>query len=96
MLPEGLVGKGLGNRAFLHALKSGFVMHDSSYSCPIELRGSRQSLQQLLSQVRCHISCHALVTTDALKHLTHKCRLLTHSLHIFVPLSTAPHCSNCE
>ena len=56
MLPEGLVGKGLGSRAFLHALKSGFVMHDSSYSCPVELRGSTQVLQQLLEPVRCHIS----------------------------------------
>ena len=56
MLPEGLVGKGLGSRAFLHTLKSGFVMHDSSYSCPIELRGNRQSLQQLLAQVRCRLS----------------------------------------
>ncbi|KAL3145711.1 hypothetical protein ABBQ32_003243 [Trebouxia sp. C0010 RCD-2024] len=51
LLPEGLVGKGLGSRAFLHTLKSGFVMHDSSYSCPIELRGSRQLLQQLLASV---------------------------------------------
>lgn len=56
VLPEGLVGKGLGSRAFLHALKSGCVMHDSSYSCPIELRGSKQVLQQLLEQVRCHTS----------------------------------------
>lgn len=68
MLPEGLVGKGLGSRAFLHALKSGLVMHDSSYSCPIELRGSKQVLQHLLKQVRCHTSFIAYLQASLLNH----------------------------
>ena len=51
MLPEGAFGKGHGSRALLHALKNSFVMHDSSYNCPIELTGSKPSLLQLLSLV---------------------------------------------
>jgi len=51
-LPEGAYGKDRGSRALLHALKTSFVMHDSSYSCPIELTGCQQSLLRILRQVR--------------------------------------------
>ena len=51
MLPEGAFGKGHGSRALLHALKNNFVMHDSSYNCPMELSGSKQALLQLFARV---------------------------------------------
>ncbi|DBA80306.1 TPA: hypothetical protein ACH3X2_007435 [Trebouxia sp. C0005] len=51
VLANGAVGKGHGSRALLHALKTNFVMHDSSYSCSMQLTGSKAALMQLLNQV---------------------------------------------
>ncbi|KAL0040408.1 hypothetical protein WJX77_006269 [Trebouxia sp. C0004] len=51
VLADGAVGKGHGSRALLHALRTSFVMHDSSYSCPMQLTGSKASLLQLLNQI---------------------------------------------
>ncbi len=65
MLANGAVGKGHGSRALLHALKTNFVMHDSSYSCPMQLTGSKASLSQLLNQIRCE-SCFACFANNTL------------------------------
>ncbi|KAL0019086.1 hypothetical protein WJX79_007648 [Trebouxia sp. C0005] len=51
VLANGAAGKGHGSRALLHALKTKFVMHDSSYSCSMQLTGSKAALMQLLNQV---------------------------------------------
>ncbi|KAK9829054.1 hypothetical protein WJX72_003659 [[Myrmecia] bisecta] len=50
VLAEGAVGKGLGSRAFLAALKTGTVLHDASYWCPLELAGSQDDLVAVLGQ----------------------------------------------
>ena len=63
MLANGAVGKGHGSRALLHALKTSFVMHDSSYSCPMQLTGSKASLSQLLNQIRCESCCARFAST---------------------------------
>jgi ribonuclease P/MRP protein subunit POP1 len=52
VLAEGAVGKGLGSRALLAALKGGAVMHDASYWCPLQLRGRRPDLLAALRSVR--------------------------------------------
>lgn len=52
-LAEGAVGKGLGSRAMLAALKHGAAIHDASYWCPLELRGSAPNLAALLRAIRC-------------------------------------------
>lgn len=39
-LPEGVAGRGLGSRSFLHQLATSAVMHDASYYCPLSLAGA--------------------------------------------------------
>ena len=59
VLAEGAFGKGHGSRAFLHALRNSFVMHDASYMCPIELTGPFEAVSAVLQDVRCDfINCY--------------------------------------
>ena len=81
MLANGAVGKGHGSRALLHALKTSFVMHDSSYSCPMQLTGSKASLMQLFNRIRCE-SCYACYARNTLgmSNLYKNCT----TVHMFV------------
>ena len=51
-IAEGAFGKGHGSRAFLHALRNSFVMHDASYMCPVELQGSADAVSTVLQEMR--------------------------------------------
>lgn len=57
VLAEGAVGKGLGSRALLAALKGGCVIHDASYWAALELRGREPDLLAVLRLARCRPSC---------------------------------------
>lgn len=54
-LPEGEPGRGRGSRAFMRTLKTGTVMHDASYWCPLLLEGPvaavRKCLQKMMGPV---------------------------------------------
>lgn len=47
-LPEGAAGRGLGSRSFAHQLRTGAVVHDASYWCPVHLAGESRALLGLL------------------------------------------------
>ena len=49
---EGLVGKGRGSRALLASLRSGCLLHDASYLCPLALSGPQAALFAALACVR--------------------------------------------
>lgn len=51
ILPLGENGKGKGTRAFMHRLKKGCVVHDASYWCPIELKGSEKETLEILQSI---------------------------------------------
>ncbi len=86
VLADGAVGKGHGSRALLHALKTNFVMHDSSYSCPMQLTGSKASLMQLVNQIRCE-SCFACFASN-----TQTCQNCTRIVQQFTRICI---CSTC-
>eukprot|EP00890_Picochlorum_soloecismus_P002018 jgi/Picsp_1/2817/NSC_01043-R1_ribonuclease p len=51
MLPEGQHGKGRGTRAFARKLKDGYIVHDASYWCSIQLSGRIKLLLETLSWI---------------------------------------------
>ncbi|KAJ0976408.1 hypothetical protein J5N97_018373 [Dioscorea zingiberensis] len=50
-LPLGLHGRGRGSRSILKRLKSGTLVHDASYCCPIQLDGPEDSILSVLKNV---------------------------------------------
>ena len=46
------MGKGLGSRALVAALKGGSVIHDASYWYPVQLQGRLPDLSAVLRAVR--------------------------------------------
>ncbi|KAL0921913.1 hypothetical protein M5K25_005859 [Dendrobium thyrsiflorum] len=50
-LPLGLQGRGRGSRAILKRLKSGALIHDASYSHPVQLEGPEESILDIMRMV---------------------------------------------
>ncbi|KAK8918856.1 hypothetical protein KSP39_PZI021643 [Platanthera zijinensis] len=50
-LPLGLQGRGKGSRAVFRRLKSGALVHDSSYSIPIQLEGPEESILGIMRMI---------------------------------------------
>ena len=52
-LAEGAPGRGRGSRSLLHSLHTGALLHDMSYSSPLQLTGAPEALEGVLHSLRC-------------------------------------------
>lgn len=90
-LPLGLQGRGKGSRAVLRWLKSGALVHDFSYSIPIQLEGPEESILGIMRMIlRPFPSDFSEQTSKPVVHGACYANAMLHKVSVPLPKFIAP------